>query len=289
MKILKRVLPPDGVATKYLQETSDGFVVEATYIKRPEKHILCVSTQVGCLIRCRFCASGLRSEGALYQRSLTGAEMVEECCNITREIDFVAHRKPLHFSFMGEGEPFLNFEECVRAFRDLAVMKWPVPMELAVSTSGIRPDLIRRLSEITFPVPLKLQVSLHGPSDDIRSQIIPITKPVAEIVAATRAYREKCGRPVEWNYVMCDGVNDHSEHAELLVKLLGPGWHVKFGRLNLTAGSPFHPVPRERVEQFRQILENSRLSTKYFETDESDIQSGCGQLSYHYVQEKASS
>jgi len=289
MKIIKRVLPDDGIATKYLQETSDGFVMEATYIRRPEKHILCVSTQVGCLIRCRFCVSGLRSEGALYQRSLSSDEMVEECCNIAREIDFTAHHKPLHFSFMGEGEPFLNFDECVKAFHDLAVMSWPVPMQLAVSTSGIRPDLIRHLGEIAFSAPLKLQVSLHGPSDDIRSRIVPITKPLAEIVAATQAYREKCGRPVEWNYVMCAGVNDYPEHAELLAKLLGPGWYVKFSRLNLTAGSPFLPAPRERVEQFCRILEKNGLFTKYYETDESGIQSGCGQLSYHYVQEKASS
>ena len=283
MKILKRVLPPDGVATKYLQETDDGFVVEATYIRRVEKHTLCVSTQVGCVIGCRFCASGLRSEGSLYHRSLTSPEMVEECCNITGEIDLAAHPKPLTFAFMGEGEPFLNFDECVKAFHTLAAMNWSVPMQLAVSTSGIRPDLIRNLSEITFPVRLKLQVSLHGPSDDIRSQIVPTTKPVSEIVAATRAYREKCGRPVIWNYVMCAGVNDRPEHAQQLVELLGSGWHVKFTRLNITAGSPFYPASRELVKQFRRILENGGLSTAYSETDESGIQSGCGQLSYHYV------
>lgn len=250
MKILKRVLPSDGIATKYLQETSDGFVVEATYIKRLEKHTLCVSTQVGCLIRCRFCTSGLRNSGVLYERSLSSTEMIDECCNITGEIDFAAHLKPLTLSFMGEGEPFLNFDECVKAFHALAGMTWPTPMQLAVSTSGIRPDLIRCLSGIVFPVPLKLQISLHGPSDDIRSQIIPVAKPVAEIVVAARFYREKCGRLVTWNYVMCAGVNDQLEHAECLVELLDPGWHVKFGRLNLTTSSPFRPASREQVNDF---------------------------------------
>ncbi len=207
MKIIKRVLPPEGdmtlatsrAATKYLQETSDGFVVEATYIRRPEKHTLCVSTQVGCVVGCRFCASGLRSEGIVYQRSLTSAEMVEECCNITQEMDFAAHPKKLTLAFMGEGEPFLNFNECVKAFHTLAAMEWPVPMQISVSTSGVRPDLIRRLGEITFPVPLKLLVSLHGPSDDVRSRIIPVSKPISEILSATQAYQEKCGRPVVWN------------------------------------------------------------------------------------------
>ena len=284
MKILKRVSPSDGVATKYLQETSDGFVVEATYIKRSEKHTLCISTQVGCVVGCGFCASGLRSKGLAYQRSLSSAEMVEECCDIAREMDFTAHRKPLTFAFMGEGEPFLNFDECVKAFHALAVMKWPVPMQLAVSTSGVRPDLIRRLGEIAFPVRLKLHVSLHGPSDEVRSRIVPVSKPVSDIVAATRAYRERCGRPVVWNYVMCVGVNDQPEHAEQLADLLGPGWHVKFTRLNPTAGSPFRPAPREQVERFRRIMESGGLSTAYSETDESGIQAGCGQLSYRYVQ-----
>lgn len=283
MKILNWVLSSDGVAMKYLQKTSDGLVIEATYIKRPKKHTICVSIQVGCMIGCRFCTSGLRSEGLLYQRSLTSAEMVEECCSIAQKIDFTAHPKPLTLAFMGEGEPFLNFDACVEAFHTLSVMGWPVPMQLSVSTSGIRPDLIRRFAEITFPVRLKLQVSLHAPSDDIRSKIVPITEPVSEIVAAVRTYWEKCGRPVIWNYVMCDGLNDKLEHAEQLVKLLGFGWQMKFTRLNFTAGSPFRPASRGKVERFRRVLEDNGLFTTYSETDESGIQSGCGQLSYHYV------
>lgn len=83
---------------------------------------------------------------------------------------------------------------------------------------------------------------------------------------------------------MCVGVNDRLEDAERLVGLLGPGWHVKFTRLNLAPSSSFSPATREQVERFRWILESGGLSTAYSETDESGIQSGCGQLSYHYVQ-----
>lgn len=285
VKILKRVLPPDGIATKYLQKTGDGFVVEATYIRRPEKHTLCVSTQVGCVIGCKFCVSGLRTGSAVYVRSLSSAEMVDECRNISGEMDFTAHPKPLTLAFMGEGEPFLNFEECVQAFHVLAAIRWPVPMQLAVSTSGVRPDLIRRLGEIAFSVRLKLQVSLHGPNDTIRSRIVPISKPLSEIVVAVRDYRAQCLRPVTWNYVLCAGINDEVEHARELIALLTPGSHVKFTRLNLAAGSPFRPAPREHMERFRRILESGGLSTAYSETDESGIQSGCGQLSYQHTQQ----
>lgn len=288
MEIIERVLGPDGVSTKYLQETNDGFVVEATYIKLPMKHTLCISTQVGCPLRCTFCASGLRSDETRFQRSLSSTEMVEECCKITQEMDFVAHPKPLTFAFMGEGEPFLNFDGCVKAFHMLTAMTWPVPIKLSISTSGIKPQLIRRLSEIEFTVPLKLQVSLHGSNDDVRSRIVPVSRPISEIVAATRAYRERCSRPVVWNYVMCDGINDQPEHAEQLAQLIGPDWLVKFTRLNPTIGSPFLPASLERMEQFRSILESNGLSTTYSETDESGIRAGCGQLSYHYTKEMES-
>lgn len=280
MQIIKQVLSFDEITKKYLQKTIDGFIVESTYIKRLDKHTICISTQVGCSIGCRFCASGSRNNNFSYQRSLTSVEIVEECCNIVRKIDLIAYPKQLTFAFMGEGEPFLNFNECVKAFHVLAAMKWSVPIQFSVSTSGIRPNLIRRLGKITFPVHLKLQVSLHGSNDNIRSQITPIIKPVFDIVAAVRAYREKCSRPVIWNYVMCAGINDKLEHAEQLVQLLGPGWHIKFTKLNLVANSPFCPPSQEQVERFCRILKKGGLSVTYSETNESNIQSGCGQLSY---------
>jgi adenine C2-methylase RlmN of 23S rRNA A2503 and tRNA A37 len=82
---------------------------------------------------------------------------------------------------------------------------------------------------------------------------------------------------------MCDGVNDRLEHAEQLVRLLGPGWRVKFTRLNPTAGSLLRPASQARVDQFREVLENGGLSTNCSQTDESGIGSGCGQLSYHFI------
>jgi len=288
MEIIERVLGPDGVSTKYLQRTEDGFVVEATYIKKPTKHTLCVSTQVGCPLRCTFCASGLRMDEERFQRSLSSDEMVEECCKISQEMDFAAIPGPVTFAFMGEGEPFLNFQNVVEAFGTLATMNWQVPMKLSVSTSGIKPYLIRELGRIEFTVPLKLQVSLHGPNDEVRHRVVPATRPIAKIVAATKDYRELCGRPVVWNYVLCDGVNDRPEHARELIRLLGPGWTVKFTRLNPTIGSPFAPSPRERMDVFRAILENGGLLTKYSETDESHIQAGCGQLSYHFMHKAGS-
>ncbi|MDP3726615.1 MAG: radical SAM protein [bacterium] len=294
MEIFECVLPPPGgrpdwFAKKYLQRVSNGkFIVETTYIRRPEKHIICISTQVGCPIGCKFCASGLRTvtdKEMPYRQSLSTAEIVSQCNNVISDIDLAAHPLTLLLSFMGEGEPFLNFENVVSAFRHFGETKIPVPVRLAVSTSGIYPDLIRRLGTLSFVLPLKLQVSLHGPTDAVRNLIVPAktTSPLLKIISAVRAFQETSERLVEWNYVLCDGVNDALEHAEQIVALLGSGSHVKFNRLNKVSGSPFEPTPKERALEFRDILEGGNLTTEFYETNESDVNSGCGMLAYRTV------
>jgi adenine C2-methylase RlmN of 23S rRNA A2503 and tRNA A37 len=217
----------------------------------------------------------LRSQESKYLRNLTAREIVDQCWNVAREMDF-SSGKPLLFSFMGEGEPFLNFEACTDAFLHLVMIGWPVPIRLAVSTSGIRPDLITELGNLKFLVPLKLQISLHGPTDEVRRKIVPHTSPLADILAAVRSYPLTDGRTVE--------VNDAPEHAHALVELLGPGWHVKFNHLNLAVNSPFQPSPAENVSRFRDILHAGGITTECYFTDESSISSGCGQLSYSRVE-----
>lgn len=278
MKIVGRVPSPDGITTKYLQAISDEITVETTYINRREKHILCFSSQAGCVVGCTFCASGITNR---YQQSLTSDQLVSQCLNVVAEMDFVTHPKPLLFSCMGEGEPFLSFEACVDCFHRLSHLELPVPIRLAVSTSGVKPELIRRLGQMNFKVPLKLQVSLHGPTNEIRRKLIPISQPLYEIIAAVREYSETCHRPIDWNYVLCEGVNDKPEHAHLLSSLLGPGWHVKFNRLNPIASTSLKPSPIEKIKEFQKILEEGGLTTEYYETDGADISAACGQLSYH--------
>jgi 23S rRNA (adenine2503-C2)-methyltransferase len=244
VRVIQRVSVPNGIACKYLQTTADGFVVEATYIRRPEKHVLCLSTQVGCAVGCKFCTSGLRGKEAAYQRSLTASEMISQCQNVVADMDFMAYPQPILFSFMGEGEPLLNFEACLETFSRVSAMRWPMPLRLAVSTSGVRPNLIRRLGKIEFSVPFKLQISLHGSTDAVRRLIVPNSPPLTEIVDAVSDYRDRntfhFDRTIEWNYVLCSEVNDRTANAEILVKLLGPGWYVKLNRLNLVSDSSFH-------------------------------------------------
>lgn len=277
MKVVERIVSSDGVTTKYIQETKDRILVETTHVNLPEKHIVCFSSQVGCAIGCAFCVSGASDR---IKRSLSKCELVEECMNVVADIAVSGRAKPTLFSCMGEGEPLLNFHAVTRAFRELASARGLHGVRLAVSTSGIRPKLISALGVITFAAPLKLQVSLHGATDNVRMRIIPVAAPLWEIISAVRDYREQCGRAVDWNYVMCAGVNDDLAHARILVRLLGPGSHVKFNRLNPAAGLVLKSAPSERVGEFRRILEDGGISTEYYETDGIDINAACGQMSH---------
>lgn len=281
MEIVRTVLSSDGKTVKYLQKGTDGFVVETTYVDYLNKHIICFSSQVGCAVGCRFCVSGLRPIKKRHVRSLDVKELIEQCTNIVARRNLQLAEKPILFSCMGEGEPFLNFQNVVLALRQLGRC-YPAS-RLAVSTSGIKPELIRRLARIIFPVPLKLQVSLHGPSDEIRSMIIPTSRPITDIVNAVRYYNETCGRLVEWNYVLMKDINDSRECAIETARLLGPGCHVKFNFLNPVVNSPFTASEQARLSEFRKILEYHGLTTEYYETDGTDIAAACGQLSYKYL------
>jgi 23S rRNA (adenine2503-C2)-methyltransferase len=280
MEVVKRWFSADSITTKYVHRTTDNYFIEASYINRKEKHIICVSTQVGCIVGCRFCVSGVRGKKR-FKRGLTYNEIVEQCLHIIKDINFEAEKKPLLISLMGEGEPFLNFTQCLKALNELFSLNWSVPIRFSISTSGIRPDLIKRLGEKGSNLPLKLQISLHGPTDSVRQQLIPFTKPLAEILEAAREY-EKSGGRIDWNYVMCEGVNDHIENADILCKILPPGAHVKFNRLNTFNGLRFEKVSYEKVQYFRKLLEMQGYSTEYYETDGSDINATCGQLSYSF-------
>lgn len=277
MKVVKRITSSDGVTAKYIQEAAGGILVETTHVNLPRKHIVCFSSQVGCVIGCEFCVSGTSGN---FKRSLSREELVAQCANVMNVPSIVSDRKPVLFSCMGEGEPLENYTSVVEALKTMALWEPRGLVRLAISTSGVKPTLIRRLAEEVFAAPLKLQISLHGATDMSRMKIIPVVAPLHEILAAVRDYRAQCGRPVEWNYVMCAGVNDGFDEAKRLIDCLGPGAHVKFNRLNQTGRSDLKPASRERVTMFREILAHGGLTSECYETDGTDIGAACGQMSH---------
>jgi 23S rRNA (adenine2503-C2)-methyltransferase len=255
----------DGTV-KTLFHTADGRPIEAVLMRyRDGRRSVCVSSQSGCPLTCSFCATGKMKFG----RNLSADEILDQALHFRRveEID--------HVVFMGMGEPTMNIDAVLAACErlpDLGVTH----RRTAISTVGWVPG-IDRLAECELPVSLAL--SLHAPNDELRSQLMPVNDryPLAEVLAACDRYRAKRRRKVFVEYVMLDGVNDLPEHARQLAALLDP----RVYKVNLIPYNPtgaYDGSSPERIERFRAILSEHRLTATVRLTRGRDIDAACGQL-----------
>lgn len=167
LKIIDKLQSNDKMAIKYIQSTSDNYLIETTYVNYYNKHIICFSSQIGCVVGCKICYSGIASK---FYRNLTVEEMCEECINIIEDLNL--KNKPILFSCMGVGEPLLNYDNVISTFKCL-YEKFPDD-KYALATTGIKPNLILKLaSDLKEIKNFKLTLSLHATSDDVRKMIIP--------------------------------------------------------------------------------------------------------------------
>jgi 23S rRNA (adenine2503-C2)-methyltransferase len=256
----------DDGTVKTLFHTADGRAIEAVLMRyRDGRRSVCVSSQSGCPLTCTFCATGRMK----FARNLTADEILDQALHFRRieQID--------HVVFMGMGEPTMNVDAVLEACErlpDLGVTH----RRTAISTVGWVPG-IDRLAECEMPVSLAL--SLHAPNDGLRSQLMPVNDryPLAEVLAACDRYRAKRRRKVFVEYVMLDGVNDLPEHARQLAALLDP----RVYKVNLIPYNPtgaYDGSSPERIERFRAILSEHRLTATVRLTRGRDIDAACGQL-----------
>lgn len=263
-------------AAKLLLELSDGEFVETVLMRQAFGNCICVSTQVGCNMGCRFCQSGLLKT----RRNLTAAEITGQALAISRE--FGCHIDGV--SVMGIGEPFDNFEavadfcELVTEDKGLAVGR----RHVTVSTCGIVPKIYEYAD---LPRPCNLAISLHAPDDGLRSALMPINKayPIAEVMKAAEYFSEKTRRRVTLEYVMLEGVNDSAEHAKKLAELVrGHDFYVNLIPYNSTDGG-YEKSSAETVSDFCAVLkENGVIATKRREFG-SGLNAACGQLRADYA------
>jgi 23S rRNA (adenine2503-C2)-methyltransferase len=229
------------------------------------RHSVCVSSQSGCPLTCSFCATGQMKFG----RNLSADEILDQALHF-RRVEAVDH-----VVFMGMGEPTMNLDAVLTACErlpDLGVTH----RRTAISTVGWVPG-IDRLAECEMPVSLAL--SLHAPNDELRSKLMPVNDryPLAEVLAACDRYRAKRRRKVFVEYVMLDDVNDLPEHARELAALLDP----RVYKVNLIPYNPtgsYDGSSPERIERFRAILAEHRLTATVRLTRGRDIDAACGQL-----------
>jgi 23S rRNA (adenine2503-C2)-methyltransferase len=276
------VRPADaGLTEKALHRLGDGSLVESVLMRYPgrpgqrARATVCISSQVGCVIGCPFCATGELG----YSRNLEIAEIVDQ-------VRFWAHRlaaESAHVTnvvFMGMGEPLLNLDAVIAAAAALTdARRFGLgARHVAVSTSGIVPGIMR-LAELAPP--WTLAVSLHAVRAELRDRLVPINRryPVEAVVSAASRYARATGRRVSYEYVMIDGVNDAPADAADIVRLLrGELAHVNLIPMNPVAHTPWQPTSRARVASFAETLSAGGIGTTIRRTRGDDIGAACGQL-----------
>jgi 23S rRNA (adenine2503-C2)-methyltransferase len=262
-----------GEAIKLLLRLSDGETVETVLLHHDYGSSVCVSSQVGCAMDCRFCAS---SRGGLV-RNLTAGEMLGQVL----EAQAAGERgRVSHAVVMGMGEPLANYEALVRFLRLLHApeafgMSY---RNMTVSTCGLVPGIERLGGE---GLPVTLAVSLHAPTDRLRSRLLPVNRkyPLDQLLAACAAYARRTGRRVTFEYALLAGVNDSPREARQLAERLAGGLgHVNLIPLNEVPESGFERSSRGQVEQFRSILAGAGIPVTVRREMGTEIKAACGQL-----------
>ena len=269
---------------KWLFDVGGGNAIEAVFIPEDDRGTLCVSSQAGCAVNCRFCSTGHQG----FSRNLTTAEIVAQ-------LWFAEHFLRRHLNtdervisnvvMMGMGEPLQNYDRLVPALRTmLSDHGYGLSRRrVTVSTSGVVP-MIERLAR---DCPVALAVSLHAPTDALRDNLVPLNRkyPIDELLRTCTAYLASAPRDfITFEYCMLDGVNDAPEHAQALIALMRrhahDGLRCKFNLI------PFNPFPQSgltrspmaRVLAFGQMLNDAGIVTTVRKTRGDDIDAACGQL-----------
>src|SRR3989440_5567985 len=281
LKLESRYVSTDGTR-RYLFKTLDNFPVETVFIPEERRDTICFSSQSGCPLQCTFC---LTAQLGLL-RNLTAGEIVEQIIFVLNDAygEGVQTPRGTNLVGMGAGEPFLNFENLMKAIR---IMNAPAglhifPSRITISTAGIVPR-IRELATITDRP--RLAISLAAPNDELRNELMPINKkwPIEELLSACREF-ERSLKPAErftFEYVMLRGVNDSDAQARQLANLLNR--HRLRAKVNLIPHNPAEPLPYQpssvdRVESFREILESKGVHAFLRRPRGRDILAACGQL-----------
>jgi 23S rRNA (adenine2503-C2)-methyltransferase len=283
LPVLSQHISADGTI-KWLFDVGGGNAIETVFIPEDDRGTLCVSSQAGCAVACRFCSTGHQG----FSRNLTAGEIVSQLWfaeHFLRQHLKTDKRVISNVVMMGMGEPLQNYSALVPALR---VMLDDHAYGLSrrrvtVSTSGVVP-MMDRLGK---DCPVALAVSLHAPNDALRDDLVPLNRkyPIAELLEACKRYLEVAPRDfITFEYCMLDGVNDTPQHAAELVKLVRPGAGERaWCKFNLI---PFNPFPASglirssqgAVLAFSKVLSDAGIVTTIRKTRGDDIDAACGQL-----------
>ena len=257
---------------KYLFKLNDKEHIEAVLMYHDYGNSLCISSQVGCNMGCKFCESGRRKK----VRNLTTGEMVEQILKVESDADI----RISHVVIMGIGEPFDNYDNICNFIK---IINHPKGLNIGarhitVSTCGLVPKILEFAS---FPYQVNLAISLHAPTDELRKEIMPIAKvyPLKDLINAIKIYLEKTNRRVTFEYIMIDNVNDSEENALELVHLLkGINCYVNLIPYNETDALQYRRSKPLTIAKFYDILKKNNVTVTIRREFGGMISAACGQL-----------
>ncbi len=265
----------DGTV-KLLLKMGDGAQVETVGLPYEARFSCCVSTQVGCVVGCPFCATGLGG----FIRNLTAGEIVGQVLAVEEATrDGQSSRERIdHVTFMGMGEPLFNYEAVLKALHLLNVEKGIGARNLTVSTSGYIPGILNLAQE---NLQITLAISLHAATDELRRRLVPgMAKwTVGELIDAAREYVRRTGRRITFEYCLLAGENDSLEQARRLAHLLhGLNCHVNLIPYNRVSELGLQASPDQQVRAFRELLAAAGIQVTQRQEKGVDIEAACGQL-----------
>ncbi len=280
LEMIDRRTSPSDETSKFLFKLQDDRVIESVLMKYKHGNSVCISSQVGCRMGCRFCASTL---GGL-ERNLSVGEMLSQVYEIQR----ITGERVSNVVVMGTGEPFDNYDNLVKFIQMLTDDKGLhiSQRNITVSTCGLV-EKIRQLAKEQLQI--TLAISLHAPNDTIRKELMPVANKykIEDILEACVYYYEKTGRRITFEYSLVQGVNDSEENArELTNRIKGMNCHVNLIPVNPIKERTYRHSEDKYIQKFKLILEKNHINVTIRREMGSDIDAACGQLRKSYMDEK---
>ncbi len=262
---------------KYLFRLHDGHLIESVLIAERDHLTLCISSQAGCAMGCRFCLTGKQG----FKRDLSPSEIIEQVIFVKRSLD--EPERLTNIVLMGMGEPLANYDAVIKAIGNLIAgdgMNFS-HKKVTLSTCGLVPEIERLGQDMT----VNLAVSLNAADDATRSRLMPVNRkyPISLLIQVCREFPLPNRRMITFEYILIDGVNDRDEDALKLTEVLS-GLRAKINLipLNAASGGDMSPPPMERIIQFQEILADRHFTAMIRKSKGRDILAACGQLTGMY-------
>lgn len=275
LDLIESQMAKDGTE-KYLFRLEDGEMIESVLIPDKDRLTLCISSQVGCAMGCKFCLTGQIG----LRRNLRAHEIVDQVISVSR---LLIPRKLTNVVLMGMGEPLANFDEVVEAIRRMIGLMGISRRKITLSTSGIVPALL----DLPEKAPhINIAISLNATTDAVRDKIMPINRvyPLGMLLDACRAYPLEPRRRITFEYILLKDVNDSLDDARRLVHLLkGIRCKVNLIPFNAYEGAGFESPSEDRIKAFQKILINGGMTAPIRKSKGQDIMAACGQLRARYI------